>query len=74
MSYGILKFKLPEEDEEFKTAQEGGSLRAALWDISEHLRRKYKYAQPSSEEAHKEYEDIKNEFFSILERYEIKLA
>jgi hypothetical protein len=40
---GILKFKLPEEAEEFATAQNAGKYFSALWELDNWLRSKLKY-------------------------------
>jgi hypothetical protein len=49
MSYGILKFKLPEEQEEFKLAQEGGGWKGVCWDMFNAIRSKVKYGNLSPE-------------------------
>lgn len=47
MAKGIIEFNLPEEGEEFETAVNAGSYKAALWEISQQVfrpARKHGYA------------------------------
>lgn len=64
---GKLIFKLPEEREEFKLAQNAGALACALEEFGTKLARRYKHAEPKSDEAFAEYEAIRQEFFDFLE-------
>jgi len=41
-----LKFKLPEELEEYQLKMNAGKYHTALWDISQELRNQRKYDQP----------------------------
>ena len=40
---GILKYNLPEEQEEFLTAQNGSTYKLILWELDQWLRNKIKY-------------------------------
>ena len=44
--YAILKFKLPEEQEEFETHLNGGKLSSILCDLDQWLRNTTKHGQP----------------------------
>ena len=39
----ILKFNLPEENEEFETASNGWKYKLILWNLDDHLRSKIKH-------------------------------
>lgn len=45
MPVGILKFNLPEDDQEFKDAQNGSSLRGQLQEFDNYLRGRIKYEE-----------------------------
>lgn len=51
MPVAILRFTLPEEDAEFRTATQGQAAKAALWDIDQRLRSLLKHGDPSEETA-----------------------
>ena len=42
---GILEFNLPEEEEEFRVAQDGGAWKSLVWDLNEELRKWQKYGK-----------------------------
>lgn len=46
----ILRFTLPEEEAEFKSAQQGRAAKCALWEIDQRLRSILKYGTPTKEE------------------------
>ena len=50
MPTAILKFTLPEEESEFRTAQQGRAAKVALWDIDQHCRSLLKHGEPTPEE------------------------
>jgi len=47
MPIATLKFVLPEEDVEFKTAMQGRAAKVALWDIDQRLRSLLKHGEPT---------------------------
>ena len=49
MAEGILKYSLPEEEEEFKTAKDGGAWKAVVWEVDQKLRNILKHEGRSSE-------------------------
>ena len=51
MPIAILKFTLPEEDVEFRTATQGRDAKVALWDIDQHCRSLLKHGEPTDENA-----------------------
>lgn len=50
MPIAILKFTLPEEEGEFRTAQQGREAKIALWDIDQRLRSLLKHGEPTPEQ------------------------
>ncbi len=64
---GKLIFKLPEESEEFKLAQNANLLASFLEQYSSKLARRYKHEGPKSDEAFEEYEAIRQEFFDFMQ-------
>lgn len=50
MPTATLQFTLPEEESEFKCAQQGRAAKSALWDIDQRLRSLLKYGTPTKEE------------------------
>lgn len=51
MPIATLRFSLPDEEHEFRTAQQGQAAKAALWDIDQRLRSLLKHGEPTDEEA-----------------------
>lgn len=51
MPIAILRFTLPEEEHEFRTAQQGQLAKSVLWDIDQRLRSLLKHGEPSDETA-----------------------
>ena len=51
MPTATLRFTLPEEESEFRTAQQGQAAKAALWDIAQKLRSLLKHGEPTDAEA-----------------------
>ena len=50
MPTAILRFTLPEEEVEFRTATQGRAAKVALWDIDQRLRSLLKHGEPTEEE------------------------
>jgi hypothetical protein len=60
----ILKFNLPEEEQEFNTAVNSSNYKNALWEINQFLRNKSKW---SSDEKESEIsEKLREELFRIM--------
>ena len=68
----ILKFKLPDEISEFKTAQDALQYKLAIWDLDNFLKSKIKHGHQYSgvEEA---LDDISNQLHNFLEERNIGL-
>jgi hypothetical protein len=45
MSYGILKFKLPEETEEFEAALKATHYKSSLWEMDMYFRNRLKHEE-----------------------------
>jgi hypothetical protein len=50
MPTAILRFTLPEEEVEFRTATQGRAAKSTLWDIDQRLRSLLKHGEPTEEE------------------------
>lgn len=66
MMKAIIEYELPHDEEQFELAQKSGDMYAALWDMGEFLRQRYKHTEPPSDAVDKELEAIKDEFYRIL--------
>lgn len=51
MPIATLRFSLPDEEHEFRTAQQGQAAKSALWQIDQHCRSLLKHGEPSDETA-----------------------
>mgnify|MGYP001373149412 CR=1 FL=1 len=54
---GILKFKLPEEKQEFDLAANAGAYHSALYSFGENLRSRWKHGNPDKK-AYEEHQQI----------------
>lgn len=73
---GIIKFDLsdPEDKREHQRMLKSMDMHLALWDISQELRSKVKYASDSmSEDEHKAWEQAQEMFYRIINDYTIDL-
>lgn len=66
---GILKFKLPEEREEFELAQQGSAWKCVIEEIDNNLRGKVKYEEIES----MTIDEIRTLIRKIVEEYELKM-
>ena len=68
----ILKFNLPEEEEDFRLAVDGGKYSACLWELDQHLRSTIKYnshtLKPNEYEV---YEAIRDKIIELRNQYNI---
>lgn len=63
----ILKFKLPEEQEEFDNAIKGSDWMSVCWEMDQWLRGNIKHApEDMSEEAYKTYEDCREQLRELI--------
>ena len=67
-----LTFNLPEDQDDFDFAVQGGKMHLALWDISQELRTLWKYEELDEKEWDM-VERIRNKFYDILDDHQIKL-
>ena len=51
MPIATLRFSLPDEESEFRTANQGRAAKSTLWDIDQKLRSLLKHGEPTEEEA-----------------------
>ena len=51
MPIATLTFSLPDEEYEFKAAQQGREAKSILWDIDQRLRSLLKHGEPTEAEA-----------------------
>lgn len=74
MPEAILKFTLPEEQDDFELANSGGKFYTVLWELDQYLRNKVKYP---AEDAHNEYtnamDEVRTELWKVLEAYHLDL-
>lgn len=56
---GILEFNLPEDESDFKKAQQGGALMQVLWNVDRKLRDIVKYEDGLSSEVRGAYSNIR---------------
>lgn len=64
MPTAILKFKLPEEESEFKVAQQASTYLAAISSIMELLRKERKYGKDR-------WSEVETAVWEILKEYEV---
>ena len=67
-----LTFNLPEDQADFDFAVQGSKMHLALWDISQELRKLWKYEELDEKEWDM-VERIRNKFYDILDDHQIKL-
>jgi len=67
----ILEFNLPDEDEEFRLAQDGGKYLAAINDFRTYMRTQEKYCELSDDEA-VGLNSARDAFYEILKDYDIR--
>jgi hypothetical protein len=74
MPKATLTYNLPEDQDDFDFANNGGKYYSILFEFDQYLRNKVKYA---AEDAHEEYtnamDDARTELWSLLESYHLDL-
>ena len=74
MPKGILEFNLPEEKEEFESAQNGSLYKLVVWELDQHLRGILKYNSDAHEEKTlEELQKIRDKIHEVLSDYELNL-
>lgn len=69
----ILKFNLPEEQEEFEIANNGWKFRSALSEYDNYLRGKIKYDESLTNEQYKVYDEVRTKLWEILNEDQLTL-
>jgi len=67
-----LTFNLPDDQHDFDLAIQSGKMYSALWDISQELRKLWKYEELNDDEW-KMVERIRDKFHEILSEHNINL-
>jgi hypothetical protein len=74
MPKATITYDLPEEQDDFDFANNGGKFYSVLWELDQYLRNKVKYP---AEDAHEEYtnamEAARQELWNLLESYHLDL-
>jgi hypothetical protein len=74
MPEAILKFNLPEDQDDFELATNASKYYSVLWELDQYLRSKVKYP---AEDVHEEYtnamEKARQEIWNLLESYHLDL-
>ena len=71
---GILEFDLPDDEHDFEDACSGTDAFCAIHEVAELLRARVKYGKPSGiDSIEAAYDELRAEFFSILEAHSIDL-
>lgn len=68
----ILKFNLPEENEEFETASNGWKYKLILWNLDGHLRSKIKY-EDLEEKEYDIYSKIREQLWEFVNQENLTL-
>lgn len=69
-----LVFNLPEDEYEYKLANNAQSMYSVLWEMSQWLRAKVKYAPDDIDHAaYKAYEDCKDQLMYLLQEENVVL-
>lgn len=69
----ILKFNLPEEQEEFDIANKGWKFRSVLLEYDNYLRGKIKYDEQLTDEQYKVYDEVRSKLWEILNEDQLTL-
>jgi len=69
----ILEFNLPEDQYEFNTAIKGSNWKHTCWQMDQYLRKRVKYDEGLTEEQLEAYEDMRGEFWRILNENSVDL-
>ena len=68
-----MKFKLPDEDDEYELFKNANKYFLALCDLEEKLRQRWKYTEYETEKEYELIEKIREEFYDILNDNNVKL-
>jgi hypothetical protein len=73
MSEMILKFNLPDEQQEANLAYNGWKYSLIIDQLYEHIRQKLKYDESLTEEQDKIYEEIRDVIYDMSHEYEVRI-
>jgi hypothetical protein len=74
MPKAILEFNLPEENEEFLTAQNGGKYHSVIWNLDQGLRSALKYNSDSyDEKTLEQLQKVRDRIHELLSEYDLSL-
>jgi hypothetical protein len=62
----ILKFDLPEEQEEFNDAVNGNAFKAVIWELDQYMRSQLKHGD-LPDNVHEKVQEIRDQLHSILD-------
>lgn len=69
----ILKFNLPEEQEEFEYAVNGSKWASLVWNLDQELRSKIKYSENITEEQENVYREVKSMLYELMSEKNLTL-
>ena len=68
----ILEFQIPDEEQEFKEAVNGGTFKYILWKIDQDLRGKLKHGNTTECES-KCYQEVRDEIRTLLQSHNLEI-
>jgi hypothetical protein len=70
----ILKFNLPEDQEDFNIALDGGKWALSMWEMNNWLRSQIKHPpEDMSDDTYKAFEDARDQLYEILNENQLRL-
>jgi hypothetical protein len=70
----ILKFNLPEDQDDFDTALDGSKWALSMWEINNWLRSQIKHPpEGMSDDTYKAFEETRDQLYKILQENSLKL-
>jgi len=70
----ILKFNLPEDQEDFNIALDGSKWALSMWELNNWLRSQIKHPpEGMSDDTYKAFEDARDKLYEILQENQLKL-
>ena len=70
----ILKFNLPEDQDDFDTALDGSKWALSMWEMNNWLRSQIKHPpEGMSDDTYKAFEDARDQLYEILNENQLKL-
>ena len=70
----ILKFNLPDDQEDFNIALDGGKWALSMWELNQWLRSQIKHPpEGMSDDTYKAFEDARDQLYEILNENQLRL-